>query len=314
MQHPIGEHALLADSRTAALIDPDGDVAWLCWPRVDSTPLLFSILDDDRGGGISVRPAQHGARVIARSYHSRSLVLETVWAVDGARLIVDDALDLGAHPLLLRRLRAEGGDVDVAADIRAPAWGGRRASLRAVGDVLEVAGTSRVNVRAPGAWRAGIANATCEFRLQAGDATTVTLGAPLSDSQGAGIEFDACSVARDGAATGRCRPRGCRFEDRRIGAPRSPRHQRGGAPGIAQPGRRDRCRAHHVAAAVAGVVTNVGLPVLLAARCVGRRRRHARTRAHRRGAQNSAPSSAAWSQNAEPQRWCGSTGRLPPRR
>ena len=51
MQYPIGEHALLADSRTTALIAPDGDVAWLCWPRVDSTPLLFSILDDERGGG-----------------------------------------------------------------------------------------------------------------------------------------------------------------------------------------------------------------------------------------------------------------------
>jgi len=109
MQHPIGEHALLADSRTAALIDPHGDVAWLCWPRVDSTPLLFSILDDERGGGLSVRPAQQGARVGSRRYHPRSLVLETVWEVDGARLIVDDALDLGEYPLLVRRLRAEGG-------------------------------------------------------------------------------------------------------------------------------------------------------------------------------------------------------------
>ena len=61
MQHPIGEHALLADSRTAALIAPDGDIAWLCWPRIDSTPLLFSILDDERGGRLG-RGKGHGAR------------------------------------------------------------------------------------------------------------------------------------------------------------------------------------------------------------------------------------------------------------
>src|ERR1700719_3574981 len=132
MQHPIGEHALLADSRTAALIAPDGGVAWLCWPRVDSTPLLFSILDDERGGGLSLRPAQQGARVVSRRYHARSLVLESTWKVDGVRLIVEDALDLGEHSLLVRRLRAEGGDVDVAVDFRSPAWPDKRASLSLV--------------------------------------------------------------------------------------------------------------------------------------------------------------------------------------
>ena len=113
MQHPIGEHALLADSRTAALIDPDGNVAWLCWPWIDSTPLFFSILDEARGGMFSVRPARPDARVVSRRYHSRSLVLETVWQVGSARLIVDDALDLANGPLLIRAVRAEGGAVAV---------------------------------------------------------------------------------------------------------------------------------------------------------------------------------------------------------
>src|SRR5579863_7330949 len=138
MQHPIGEHALLADSRTAALIDPDGNVAWLCWPWVDSTPLLFSILDEERGGGFSIRPEQRGARIVSRRYHARSLVLETVWSVNAARLIVEDALDLGDEPLLVRRLRAEGGDVDVRVGFRAPIWDGARASTTVAGETLEV--------------------------------------------------------------------------------------------------------------------------------------------------------------------------------
>src|ERR1700694_5735429 len=177
MQHPIGEHALLADSRTAALIAPDGDVAWLCWPRIDSTPLLFSILDDERGGRLSGRPSHGGARVVSRRCHPRSLVLETVWESNGARLIVDDALDLGEHPLLVRRLRAAGGDVDITVDFRSPAWNGDTAALSLAGDVLEVGGGGRVTASAPGTWRGVSEGALCDFRLQDGEAATVVLGA-----------------------------------------------------------------------------------------------------------------------------------------
>ncbi len=55
-QHPAGDHALLADGRTAALLAPDGNVAWLCWPRVDSAPVLLGILDTARGGASSSVP------------------------------------------------------------------------------------------------------------------------------------------------------------------------------------------------------------------------------------------------------------------
>ena len=74
MQHAIGEHALLADGRTAALVDPAGNIAWLCWPRVDSSPVLFSLLDDTQGGCFSLRPAT-SAIVASRSYHDAGLVL-----------------------------------------------------------------------------------------------------------------------------------------------------------------------------------------------------------------------------------------------
>jgi len=188
MQHPIGEHALLADSRTAALIAPDGDVAWLCWPRIDSTPLLFSILDDERGGGLSVRPAQQGARVVSRRYHPQSLVLETVWEVDRARLIIEDALDLGDHPLLVRRVRAEHGDVDVAIDLRLPQWPGTRAALSLASDVITVDGVTRVAIRAPGTWRLGSDSAMCAFGLRDGDTTTVTLSAPDVDRRAGNID------------------------------------------------------------------------------------------------------------------------------
>src|SRR5580704_2248305 len=178
MQHPIGEHALLADSRTAALIDPDGNVAWLCWPWVDSTPLLFSILDERRGGSFVVRPEQHRARVVSRRYHARSLVLETVWEIAGARLIVEDALDLGDSPLLVRSLRAEGGDVDVRVEFRAPTWEEARASTTLAGDTLESKSGVRVAIRAAAAWTLHADSAECVTRVSPGERIAVTLGAP----------------------------------------------------------------------------------------------------------------------------------------
>jgi GH15 family glucan-1,4-alpha-glucosidase len=188
MQHPIGEHALLADSRTAALIDPDGTVAWLCWPRIDSTPLLFSILDSERGGGLTLRPKRPEGRVVNRRYHPRSLVLETVWEVDGARLIVDDALDVGPEAVLVRRLRAVGGDVEVEVGFRVPRWGESQAGLRIDGDALEVVADAGVIVHAPAAWAPASTGAVTNIRVEAGEAAMVTLASPGNHHGAADID------------------------------------------------------------------------------------------------------------------------------
>jgi len=113
VQHSIGDHALLADGRTAALLDPDGNVAWMCWPRYDSPPLLMSLLDERSGGVFSVRPARPDAHVESRRYHPATLVLETVWRSGRSRIVIDDALVFGAAPTVARRVRGEGDDADV---------------------------------------------------------------------------------------------------------------------------------------------------------------------------------------------------------
>lgn len=188
MQHPIGEHALLADSRTAALIDPDGNVAWLCWPWIDSTPLFFSILDGQLGGAFSLRPARPDARVVSRHYHARSLVLETVWDAGGARLIVEDALALGQGPLLVRAMHAQGGAVDVLATANVPAWPGTRASLRTHGVTAEMDGVTRVAVHAPCEWEPAEDGASCRFSVQPDLPATITLGNVASPSGAAVID------------------------------------------------------------------------------------------------------------------------------
>ncbi len=188
MQHPIGKHALLADSRTAALIDPDGNVAWLCWPWIDAAPLFFSILDTGRGGRFSLRPARLDARVISRRYQRRSLVLETVWDVGGARLIIDEALVFGEGPQLVRTMRAEGDGVDVMVTVASPQWPGAPATLRTFDRSIELAGASRVAVHAPAPWEARQAGAGCEFTVHPDHAQTVTLASAGATPEAVTIE------------------------------------------------------------------------------------------------------------------------------
>lgn len=178
MQHAIGDHALLADSRTAALIDPDGDVAWCCWPRVDSEPLFMSILDRADGGAFVLRPADSSARVESRSYDACSLILRTVWRAGDSRVTVVDTLVPGGTPALLREVRASGPPVDmrVVVDARGPR-AESAARLRAHGAELDVLAPVRVRVTAPGPWSVDDRGARCEFHATSDAAAYVVLAA-----------------------------------------------------------------------------------------------------------------------------------------
>ena len=173
MQHDIGAHALLANSRTAALIDPDGGVAWCCWPRFDSAPLFLSILDDVRGGAFSLRPA-HEAHVESRAYIGASLVLRTNWRDGEARVAVDDALLTDGSGALVRRARSEGDPVRMLATIR-PRGDVRSWAMRIDGSALLIDGDSPVVVHAPAAWSADADGAHCSFMATRDGAATFWL-------------------------------------------------------------------------------------------------------------------------------------------
>lgn len=76
MASPIEDYALLSDCRSAALVDRQGSVDWLCMPRFDSPALCAALLGTAEHGQWQLAPR---GRVIStrRRYLPGTMVLET---------------------------------------------------------------------------------------------------------------------------------------------------------------------------------------------------------------------------------------------
>jgi alpha,alpha-trehalase len=90
---PIGDYGFLSDCQTTALVAPNGNVEWLCLPRMDSPSVFGAILDRD-AGGFRVSPADVSVPA-ARRYIPGTMVLETSWETRMGWVIVRDALSIG---------------------------------------------------------------------------------------------------------------------------------------------------------------------------------------------------------------------------
>src|SRR5919106_3667872 len=91
--HPIADYAFLSDCETTALVSPEGNIEWLCLPRMDSPSVFGAILDRDAG---HFRLAPTGVKVPAgRRYLPGTMVLETSWGTRGGWVIVRDLLLMG---------------------------------------------------------------------------------------------------------------------------------------------------------------------------------------------------------------------------
>ena len=63
---PIADYAVIGDAHGAALIARDGSIDWCCWPRFDGDAVFCCILDEARGGFMSVMPV--GRYHVTRAY------------------------------------------------------------------------------------------------------------------------------------------------------------------------------------------------------------------------------------------------------
>ncbi|HKE80867.1 MAG TPA: glycoside hydrolase family 15 protein [Solirubrobacteraceae bacterium] len=118
---PIADYGLLADCTSAALVDRDGSIDWLCMPHYDS-PAVFARILDPNAGHWSIAPV--GECTSARRYVPGTLVIETTFTTATGAVRLIDAMafapgqrghDLGrrAPHEVLRLIEGVSGEVDL---------------------------------------------------------------------------------------------------------------------------------------------------------------------------------------------------------
>ena len=119
---PIADHALLSDCHSSALVNRDGSVEWLSFPRFDSPSVLAGCSTTTAADtGRSRRWATYET---TRRYLDGTMVLETTFTTDAGTLVLTDALAMGPDNeghrlgkdvphLLVRALTCTAGKVEV---------------------------------------------------------------------------------------------------------------------------------------------------------------------------------------------------------
>lgn len=121
MTASIGDHALIGDCHSSALVSSGGAVTWATFPRFDSPAAFCAILDEQRGGRFAVDAS--GVTSVERAYMDDTNVLVTTFHCADGTLELTDCMPVvtaGRHPRdlrtfhsILRRLRCTAGAVDV---------------------------------------------------------------------------------------------------------------------------------------------------------------------------------------------------------
>jgi GH15 family glucan-1,4-alpha-glucosidase len=122
---PIAAYGLLADCTSAALVDVDGSIDWLCMPHFDS-PALFARILDPNAGHWSIAPL-HGS-TSERRYLPGTLVIETTFTTATGSVRLIDAMafaegqrghDLGrnAPHEVLRLVEGISGSVEMTMEL-----------------------------------------------------------------------------------------------------------------------------------------------------------------------------------------------------
>ncbi|UEM21380.1 glycoside hydrolase family 15 protein [Skermanella mucosa] len=117
MPSRIEDYALVGDCETVALVDRNGSIDWLCWPRFDSGACFAALLGGPEHGHWIVAPVESGPRV-SRHYRNGTMILETDFVTaDGAVTLIDFMPLRGAASDLVRIVVGRRGQVTMRTEL-----------------------------------------------------------------------------------------------------------------------------------------------------------------------------------------------------
>ncbi|MGH3400024.1 MAG: trehalase-like domain-containing protein, partial [Streptosporangiaceae bacterium] len=118
----IGDHGLIGDLQTAALVSTDGTIDWFCCPRFDSPSVFGSLLDSERGGYFRIRPTTESYVTRQLYFPDTAMLITRFMTEDGVGEVTDFMPIAGGQATdrhrLVRQLRTVRGQMRFEAEIR----------------------------------------------------------------------------------------------------------------------------------------------------------------------------------------------------
>ena len=262
----IADYASIGNLRTAALVGRDGSIDWLCVPRFDDAACFCALLGAPEQGRWLLAPAR-AVRRATRRYRDRTLILETEFETSTGAVCVTDFMPTWHERTdVVRIVTGLRGRVPMRMELVLRfGYGSVIPWVRRVdGALLATSGPHSAEVRA------GVDTHGEDFRTVA----DFTVGKRRAHA----VRDHVLSIARAAAAAHRsirdarrgADPAGCMVHAMHVRRPLGRRRRR--ARAYAQEphprtDRGDRRRADHVASRADRRHAELGLPLLLGARC-----------------------------------------------
>jgi len=102
----IEHHGVVGDLSTVALVDMNGTIDFMCWPRCESPSVFASLLDAERGGAFELKPQLGDSRRRQMYLPDTNVLLSRFLSVKGVAEISDFMTVTGQRQQLIRRVKA----------------------------------------------------------------------------------------------------------------------------------------------------------------------------------------------------------------
>lgn len=117
MASRIEDYALIGDCETAALVDTNGSIDWLCWPSFSSDACFAALLGTEDHGYWKIVPAA-GDWTTTRHYRDGTLILETTFEqAKGAMRLTDFMPIRGKNSDIVRVVECVRGQIAVRMEL-----------------------------------------------------------------------------------------------------------------------------------------------------------------------------------------------------